>query len=188
MQRPARTQPRGFTLIEMVVVIFIIAIVSSVVVPAYSHMVAKARFQKSVQEVVGLLTWARNAAKQAGADSSVKFDAQSGAFAVTVESAGQVADVPTALQQTQTQEGTETQNTRTYKLDEEAIITNFTMYNGGVQETTQSQTSMPNEIRFHEDGSSNGGQFVMTGIDGHSVGINISPLTGRVETIDTNGP
>lgn len=171
----------------MVVVIFIIAIVSSIVVPAYSHMVAKARFQKSVQSVVELLTWARNAAKQAGADSSVKFDAQSDTFAVTVESAGQVADLPSALQQTQTQETTDAQNSRMYKLDEEAIITNFTVYNGGVQETAQAQTGMPNEIRFHEDGSSNGGQFVMTGIDGHSIGVNISPLTGRVETVDSNG-
>src|SRR2546429_7115710 len=76
---------RAFTLIEMIVLIIIIAVVSSVAVPAYSRFNATAKFQSVVRETMAMLDSARLTAIQSGADVTVQFDAQSATFMVVTQ-------------------------------------------------------------------------------------------------------
>ena len=55
------TKKRGFTIVELVIVIAVIAILASVLIPTFSGVVAKARESKNLQD-------ARNAYTQALAD------------------------------------------------------------------------------------------------------------------------
>src|SRR4051794_29344581 len=73
LRSPARRRA-GFTLIEMVVMIMIIAILSSVAVPAYHRFRARTQFEATVQKTVSLLAWARAAAIESNADAVVRYD------------------------------------------------------------------------------------------------------------------
>ena len=75
----------GFTLIEMIVLIIIIAVMSSLAVPTYSRFHASMEFKQSVRSVIGLLQHARQAAIQSNADATLSYDSRSGTFVVEVE-------------------------------------------------------------------------------------------------------
>jgi Tfp pilus assembly protein FimT len=169
---------QAFTLIEMVVLIIIIAIISSVVVPSYTRFYARAKFQRTTEGVVGTLAWARNAAIENSSDCVVRFDAQSGTIAVTAEMPNISTDVPTAIQESpETSGATEP---RLFKLGEDVIVRDFT-----VGDTSNSNVlganSQSRELRFYEDGSSNGGQMILQSADGYLARIVISPSTGKVQ-------
>ncbi len=176
---------RGFTLIEMLVLIIIIAIISAIAVPAYARFLIQARFQNSVQNTVSLLTWAREAAVQAGSDSIVRFDAQTESFLVTVEPQSPVSDLPTALQEAQ--ETSPTSNSRGYRVGEDIAVANFTVYDSTAGVSGGGLIAPATELKFHEDGSTNGGRLVMVSQSGYASAIEISPVTGRVSAVDTNG-
>src|SRR5437899_2022414 len=108
---PARSRPslkaqhptlHAFTLIEMLVLIIIIAVLSSVVVPAYARFHEKAKFHQGVQQMVEFLASAREEALKAGSDAVVRFDPQTEALAFSVETQTPNTDVPTAMQTSQT--------------------------------------------------------------------------------------
>ena len=165
----------------MLVLIIIIAVMSSVVVPASSRFYAKAKFQQNVQNVVGLLSYARSAAIDSNSDAVVKFDAQTETFMVTLESQTPATDLPTALQEAQI--NAQTPDTRVGRLAEDIIVTNFQAYDPtGSAASAMGQKAA--ELRFHEDGSSAGGQFVLQSLDGYTAVIEVAPMTGRATASD----
>jgi Tfp pilus assembly protein FimT len=180
-----RDSIRAFTLIEMLVLIIIIAIISAIAVPAYARFLVQARFQNSVENTVSLLTWARDAAVQASSDSVVRFDSQTESFQVTVEAQSAPIDLPSAMQETQ--ETTPASTSRGYKLGEDIAVTNFAVYDNGTDTSGGNTGASATELRFHDDGSSNGGRLTMVSMDGYSTAIEIAPVTGRVSTADANG-
>jgi Tfp pilus assembly protein FimT len=172
---------RAFTLIEMLVLIIILAVLSSILVPASARSFAKARYQHSVQDVVGMLTYARNAAIDSNAESVVRFDAQTDTFVVTVETSSPSADLPTAMQETQ--EAVQVPESRVGKLADDIMVADFRSFDQS-GETSGAMGQRMAELRFHEDGSSAGGQFVLRSADGYASVVEVAPMTGRATATD----
>ena len=171
----------AFTLIEMLVLIIILAMLSSVVVPASTRFYAKAKFQQSVQDIVGLLAYARSSAIESNTESVVRFDAQTDTFMVTRDSTTPAADVPSALQESQ--DAAPIPESRISRLGDDIMVADFKSYDP----TGDSNSSMGQkmaELRFHEDGSSSGGQFVLRSMNGYAEIVEVAPMTGRATATD----
>ncbi|MBO4795629.1 MAG: prepilin-type N-terminal cleavage/methylation domain-containing protein, partial [Clostridia bacterium] len=66
-----REHKRGFTLVELVIVIAMIALLAAVLIPAFSGIIQRAKHSAALQEARGALTaFAVNTAAQTGADGS----------------------------------------------------------------------------------------------------------------------
>src|SRR5262249_44887217 len=152
----------GFTLIEMVVLIIIIAVVSSVVVPSYVRFHSRAKFQHSVENVVFTLNWARSSAIQNSADTVVRFDAQSQTISVVADTPSVPSDLPTAIQESP--EPVSIPEPKMVQLGEDVMVRDFTVANDVSSATTNTDPTTANqsrELRFYENGSSNGGTLIL---------------------------
>lgn len=179
-----RISRRGFTLIEMIVLIMIMAVVSSIAVPTYARFHAKAKFDHTVQELVGSFAWARDTAIQTGSDATVRYDPQTGVFAITVDQPSVTMDAPAALQSAQDVIQTADFNHVTV-LGEDVIVTDIAV--GGQSQNNQGggQTrTQAGEFSFHEDGSCDGARMVVRSQDGYSSLIEVLPLTGSAVVSD----
>ena len=78
--RMAKASERGFTLLEMVCVIAIVAMLAAVLLPFVPRNTSRARLQAYALEAASLLKADRNAAIQRGADVSTLVDAPSRAI------------------------------------------------------------------------------------------------------------
>jgi prepilin-type N-terminal cleavage/methylation domain-containing protein len=178
---------RGFTLIEMIVLIIIIAIVTSIAVPSYSHFLAHTRFNSSVQEVMSLMAFARDSSVQSGRDTIVRFDHSSETFEVAVDTPDPSPDLPTALQD-QNAEVQQVIPPRTATLGEDVGVVDFQVFSKGMAQgnsnSQNSQSSANSTLRFHQDGSSDAANFTIAGQEGFRADIEISPLTGRARIRD----
>lgn len=90
-------QRRGFTLIELVIVIAVIAVLAAVLIPAFSGIIQKAKYNAALQEARGALTaFAVNTAAQTGAggcDVYLVTGFEDSPFYFTCES-GELKDAP----------------------------------------------------------------------------------------------
>jgi prepilin-type N-terminal cleavage/methylation domain-containing protein len=175
----ARRRRNGFTLIEMVVMIMIIAILSSVAVPAYHRFRMKTRFDESVQKTVSLLAWARAAAIESNADAVVRFDHTSGAFMVAVEANPPTDDAPAALQDAE--HAPQPPQPRMEALGEDVAVAQFSV--NQVQPGMNAQNGIQ-EMRFHEDGSADGAHIALVSAGGYRAFLQVLPMTGRTVVSD----
>jgi Tfp pilus assembly protein FimT len=174
---------RAFTLIEMIVLIIIIAVLSSVAVPRYARFQARVRFEGTVQKVVNFLTWAREMAQEQGVEMVVQFDPQSETFTALLQQVEDLADMPIALQDAQ---GTPLPpQPRTLTLREEVSVAEFAIDERATSTgLLHSFHNGRNEIRFHEDGSADSARILLRSIDGYEALLEVVPLTGRVVVTD----
>jgi prepilin-type N-terminal cleavage/methylation domain-containing protein len=180
MVRPSSSvRPSGFTLVEMIVLIFIIAILSSVAVPAYHRFKAKSVFQATVERTVSLLTWARAAAVESNSDAVLQFDHQSGTFIVSVPPRAPSEDMPAALQEAERL--VQPPQPRTSVLGEDVAVAEFSV--NRVNPNTNTPSGIQ-EIRFHEDGSSDGARIALVSADGYRAFLHVLPMTGRTVVSD----
>ena len=170
---------RAFTLIEMITLLIIIAVLSAAAVPYYARLRDHADFQRAVGILQGELADARNAAIQAGADCIVRFDPQIDVFEVIVEVADPSADSPAAM--LDQSEQVHIPPPRTVGLGEDIAVQEFRpLINQDSQLTNSAENRALTEIRFHEDGSSDGGSIVLISPHGYGARLQIAPQTGAI--------
>jgi prepilin-type N-terminal cleavage/methylation domain-containing protein len=169
-----RQRRGGFTLIEMIVLIMIMAILSGIAVPAYSRFHARMQFDKNVQDVITLLSWARDTAQQLGGECVVELDRQTNIFVATPEQPAQITDQPADM--VQTDQAAQQLYPRQVMLPETITVAEF------VQFGTQSDYNSGGQsrLRFHADGTCDGVGLTLAGINGHTATIEVSPMTGRI--------
>ncbi len=171
---------RGFTFVEMTVLIIIIAVLSSMVVPAYTRFLARAEFDKTVQQVLGFLSAARGAAISSGSDCTVAYDPGQGAFIASGGIAVRDTDVPVAIEE----KGTSLAGVAVEPLFLNPDVAEADLQAGGGQGGAGSTRNDLPRIVFHEDGSSNGAQITIAAASGYGVRMLVIPATGRVERQD----
>lgn len=174
---------RGFTLIEMVVLVVIMAVLSSIAVPTYNHFKARMEFTAAVQGVVQLFAYARDTAIHNDADCSVRYDAQSGAFVVTVEQPPVLNDLPTALADT-ADASQPLPEPRTMALGDNVQAGNFAVQSVDDPTGTINQTGAAPTIVFRPDGTSDAAQFTLASVDGFVTQLQLVPTTGLLVVSD----
>ncbi len=181
----ASSTRRGFTLIEMIVLVIIIAVISSAIIPSYSRYRDRARFDQNVQHILELLSWARETAIQTNANSVVRFDHQSQMFTVVVEqpdSSGNT-DQPAALQESQ-EAAQQAIQPRAISLGEDMnVIPLQSGSNSGSMSAGPGVNGQ--DLVFRDDGTSSGMQYAVAGTGNGQALINVNAVSGRATLVDT---
>lgn len=169
---------RGFTLIEMIVLIIIMAVLSATAVPAYSRLRDRAVFQVRVGQIVSLLTQARAQAIDLRTQVEMRFDPQTDTFTVRGESAFDAADLPTDL--AETSETATVLYERSLTLPEEYRVVDYTVF--GPEAIYGSLASGQESVSyFREDGTCDGVRFTLVRDTGDAAVITVWPATGAVD-------
>jgi len=165
-----RSHRDGFTLIEMLVLIIIMAVLSSVAVPAYSRFRAATAFDVRVGELVGFLSSARALAIETGSDVRVTFDAQSDTFQMEARSGEAVDDRPTAM--TDVAENGPAPARMTFAFDGTFAVANFEVF-GPELATDPKASESQTTVVFHDDGTSDGVRFDIFHVMGRAVTVTV---------------
>ena len=180
----------GFTLIEMVVVIIIVAVVSAILVPAYSHFYAKARFDGNVRDVLDVFAYAREQAIEKDAPATLTFDPQSESFSVSVTPLPPPVDQPSTFPDVRADNNMLSQ-THVARLEPFMGVVGFnaTDTSQGSTGSTGSNGMAANRsassVHFRPDGTSDGAEMTLVGADsGYSAHLLLSPGTGRMQIVD----
>ena len=175
----------GFTLIELLIVIILIAVMASVVVPAYVRYLSGVRFQASCRQVQDIFAYAREQAVATSAPVTLRFDRQSETFAVDTPAQQPMPDLPTALSNGDASSPSATSQValppRTYTLAPNEAVSEFTVIPPQVPLAgSQSAQSSPNDLHFQPDGQVEAMQMVMIQEDGKQAHFTLQPASGRL--------
>jgi len=183
----AMTRRRGFTLIEMIVVVIIVAVMASVLVPAYSKFYARQRFDSSVQDVQGAFAYARELSLQLDAPVTLNFDPQSETFAVDGSQLAPPVDQPSNFPDVTSNNATLSQ-THVVPLDPGVRIVGFSTTDDSL-DSVSGPNAQPTagggrgatSVHFRPDGTSDGAELtVVDPVNGYSVHLTLQPATSRM--------
>lgn len=171
--------------------IIIILLITSVAVPAYSHLHASSQFHEGVAAFASHLNLARDLAVRDGVDVRIRYEAQSGNIHITTDVPEPTDDVPQELADQEADTDSHIPE-RVFDLPSGMGVALFQ-----VPETDNTPNPLSNDsnsnqdqvLVFHEDGSSTGAHIQLVSDDGHTQLIEIVPLTGQVlmEDQDASG-
>jgi type II secretion system protein H len=184
IRHPSTVGRRGFTLIELIVVIIIMAVLSAVAVPSYMKLYARSKFDGSVQEIMSVCRWARDMAVETGLETIVRFDPQTETFIAAANQPEVLADMPTVmLEQREQQEQNAAPPPRIHALSEDLSIVDFQSYRPELSFASGSAESAT-VIRFRHDGSCDGGRFAIASDSGYRAIVEIAAATGKPSLIE----
>lgn len=173
----SRHRRAAFTLIELLVVIIIIAITSTVIVPAYARFWDKTRFDFALSSFQDMFAYAREQAILNDTTALLVYDPQSGMLTVAVQPTPPQADQPMAFDPASDTGAVSAGVTapRTFQLGEEFSLARFVT--GGEAGTT---------LRFRSDGTCEGAEALLISQTGYAAHLLVSPATGRVTVEDVS--
>ncbi len=87
-----RSEPRGFTLIEVVIVVLILGIVATVAVPGMNDFFTEEKINAAADSVVTAVYYARNMSITTGVNHRVTFDTDLDSFSVEIYTGGTPPD------------------------------------------------------------------------------------------------
>jgi Tfp pilus assembly protein FimT len=168
------------------VVILMIAVMASVVVPAYNHFYSKAQFENQAREVQDIFAFAHETAINRNTTVTVSYDSGSHAFKAQVAPPQPQTDVPVALQGTINPDGTATQPGPAQKitqLDSGISVTGLQV-SSNPNITTLGEVGSGNQLHFLPDGTVEGATLGINSSDGYSAQFQLWPSTGRLTRTD----
>lgn len=169
---------KGFTLIEMLVLIIIIVVLSTAVVPVFSRLRDRSAFDAYMGDLVGFFAQMRAIAVEQGGAVEVRFDAQSDTFYATAESGDISGDMPTDTAESEAAAPAVFE--RSFALPQDFAIRDVQLF-GPEAYVTGSGTGGEVVMRFNEDGTSDGLRFVVDRANGQSATITVWPSTALAE-------
>ncbi len=181
---------RAFTLIELLVVILLIAVMASVVVPAYNHFLTTARFTEATREIQDLFAYAREQAITRDTTVTLQFDPHSETFLVQATPPPPVADQPVALAENESQSGNAAmaqEPPRGYTLGEDYAVAKFAIETGTTTGEPGAGPGAGTELHFHSDGTSEGAEIELASRTGQTAHLVLWPCTARL-TLEPETP
>ena len=176
---------QGFTLIEILIVIVIIAVMSAVVVPAFANLWERSRFDSECANARALFAWARQQAVERDTTVSIHFDAASQTFTASLTPTPSPTDQPSVLAN-QTLEDNGLAVTRSFQLNSDFKILGVHVESGLSGNAGESSVGAPTDILFRGDGTVNSAEFVILSRFGERH-FSLSPATGVLTTMPESG-
>ena len=180
----------GFTLIEMVVVVIIIAVMAGVLVPSYGRFYARAKFDATTRDVQDVFAYAREQAIAKDAPATLTFDPGSETFAVNVTAPPPPNDQPVAFPDVKTDSASKPE-THITQLSSSMAVNGFsataagqTGQSGGGGGMMGSAGRGSTVVHFRPDGTSDGAQLTLLGAEnGYMAHMTLNPGNARL-TLD----
>lgn len=177
--RPEGTHRRGFTLVEMLVVVVVIAILATVMVPSMRGTLEDALLRSSARQWVDVCGIAQSRAVSLNQIHRVRLDPATGQFFLERRVRGarggggfvRVQDVPDGR-------GTLDERITVQRKNLEAESEPVEGLRSAAAPVEES--SPPLAWIFHPDGTAEGGDLVMRDREGFGLMLQLNPVTGRV--------
>lgn len=179
MNRPKPRLKQGFTLIEMVVIILLLAVTAGIVVPSYTRFWNHTRFMGTVNDVADLVADARERAISKDTTSTITYFSGMRTFKLEVAPPAQNADIPKAMQTPEQGDPLSTGGVRGYQLREDALVQDFSVGGGGGAPSALGG-NQGQALHFREDGSNDGARIALVNDKGYAAVIRVMPATGQV--------
>ena len=169
--------PKGFTLIELIIVLVIVSIMAAMVSPAISRSLASLQLKTAARKVAAALRYARTQAIARAEDYQAVFSFDERQVTISpAESEGEESGEEKALPEAEgAQKPQEQEKPKVYTLPEEV---KFLELVAGEEEVNSGSAT----ITFRPNGSSEGGEVILSdAAEKREYRIVVSFLTGAVE-------
>lgn len=133
----------GFTMVELLVVLFLIGLMLSIAVPSFIHTVETLKFKATARKIVSTLRYARNTAVFKQMSQAVGFDIDNNLYYLLLEGQGTEGD-----------EDPLSRSIKTFKLPSDVSIKSMEMVKDRIE-------SGKGNILFYPDGSSSSGAIIV---------------------------
>ncbi len=176
---------RGFTLIEIMVVIVIIAVTASILVPAYGLLYAKQQFNSDVAAVENIITWAHLTAAAQDEDVTLNVNSQQGIVTAQAPPRLHQHREPQALQQSSAalvSSGQPLQRTVPLHNSTSIQLRASTSASSGA---ASGNNGIGQQIVFHGDGTCDGADLSMHDMRGNDVELHVDAATSQVHEQDS---
>ncbi len=175
----------GFTLIEMLVLIIIMAIVSSLLIPRFQGAWQHTQFRWEKESVISFFADARRTATSYGGDVVVIYYPQQNRLEANLDPSSLPTDLPSAM----LSHNQPAEIPRTLMLGDAFQITNWNtipgIYSTGAAtgNGALSSNNNPYQIVFHADGSSDDLGFTFLSQYGYQSQFELNGITGHLSEI-----
>lgn len=147
---------KGFTLIELIVALMLVAVFSAIAVPGFNRLINNNRTQAGANELGALLQYARGFAVENRTDAAVCMEGGELSVRTTCDAGGQVIRVVTAAQGVVLSSDTEA--FRFNSNGSASAIANFTAcHDGDVTNGFTVSVERSGQVRVYPRGQNNGG-------------------------------
>ncbi len=167
----------------MVVLIIIMAVMSSVIVPAFSRLRDRASFDTRIGQIIAFLSEARARAMELGTDVELRYDEQSASFTAYGQTVLSSADMPTEL--AETSETAVAAYQRTFVIPSDFRVGDVTAF--GPELNTGVLSGPQVVVRFHPDGTCDGLRFTIVRETGEAAVLTMWPTTGAIDVEAPSG-